>query len=52
MARVGSHDQAIIACSIEEMANTDLGKPLHSLVIPAGNIHPLEEDYIKQFRKV
>jgi diphthine synthase len=34
VARVGAADQRIVACSLEEAATLDMGKPLHSLVIP------------------
>jgi diphthine synthase len=49
VARVGSEDQKIVSCTLEEMANTDLGSPLHSLVIP-GKMHPLEEEMLATFR--
>nr|CAD7429307.1 unnamed protein product [Timema monikensis] len=48
VARVGSPSQKIVACSLEEMRTTDLGSPLHSLVI-AGRIQPLELEYLVQF---
>ncbi|KAJ9596950.1 hypothetical protein L9F63_012020 [Diploptera punctata] len=50
VARVGSDTQQIKACTLEEMKNTDLGPPLHSLVI-AGHLHPLEMEYLVQFAK-
>lgn len=50
LARVGSENQAIIACSLSEMANYDLGAPLHSLVIPAKQLHPLEAEFLEQFK--
>lgn len=46
-ARIGSTDQKIVCCKLHEMANTDLGPPLHSLVI-VGDIHPLEQEYLSQ----
>nr|CAD7586561.1 unnamed protein product [Timema genevievae] len=48
VARVGSPSQKIVACSLEEMRSTDLGSPLHSLVI-AGRLQPLELEYLVQF---
>nr|CAD7256769.1 unnamed protein product [Timema shepardi] len=48
VARVGSPSQKIVACSLEEMRTTDLGSPLHSLVI-AGRLQPLELEYLVQF---
>ena len=48
LARIGSHDQKIIFCSLKEMEKVDLGKPLHSLIIP-GKLQILEEQYLHQF---
>ncbi|XP_059477588.1 diphthine methyl ester synthase [Neocloeon triangulifer] len=48
LARVGAENQQIAACSLEAMKDTDLGSPLHCLVIP-GKLHPLEEEYLEQF---
>lgn len=50
LARVGSENQAIVACSLSKMAELDLGSPLHSLVVPAKELHPLEEEYLEQFK--
>ncbi|RVE50102.1 hypothetical protein evm_005308 [Chilo suppressalis] len=50
LSRVGASDQRIIVRSLEEMQHFDLGPPLHSLVIPAHELHPLETDYLAQFR--
>ncbi|XP_034834317.1 diphthine methyl ester synthase isoform X1 [Maniola hyperantus] len=50
LSRVGAPDQKIVAMSLEVMQNYDLGAPLHSLVIPAPVLHPLEIDYLTQFR--
>ena len=49
LARVGADTQAIKACSLKEMAETDLGAPLHSLILPAKKLHPLEIEYLQQF---
>lgn len=49
LARVGHDTQQIVVASFSEMKGIDLGAPLHSLVIPAKNLHPLETDYLKQF---
>lgn len=48
VARVGSDTQTIKACTLKQMAEEDLGGPLHSLVI-AGHMHPLEMDMLKVF---
>ncbi|XP_047536678.1 diphthine methyl ester synthase [Vanessa atalanta] len=50
LSRVGSLDQKIMATTLEDMQQVELGPPLHSLVIPAPNLHPLEHDYLAQFR--
>lgn len=49
LARVGADDQKIVACSLEKMTSIDLGAPLHSMVIAAPSLHPLEEEYLEQF---
>ena len=49
LARVGSEDQRILVCSLSEMKNSDLGPPLHCLVIPGETLHPLESEYLVQF---
>lgn len=48
LARVGSPEQKLHAASLTEMSNTDLGSPLHSLII-AGQLQPLEVEYLEQF---
>lgn len=49
LARVGHDTQIIKACSLAEMAKSDLGAPLHSLILPAKKLHPLEIEYLQQF---
>lgn len=48
LARVGADDQAIRVGSLREMAESDLGAPLHSMII-TGLLHPLEVDMLKLF---
>ncbi|XP_041969029.1 diphthine methyl ester synthase [Aricia agestis] len=50
LSRVGAPDQNIAAKTLEEMKDFDLGPPLHSLVIPAPSLHPIEVDFLEQFR--
>ncbi|KRT80946.1 hypothetical protein AMK59_4989 [Oryctes borbonicus] len=50
IARVGSDTQQIIVGSLSKMVEYDLGKPLHSLVITGPNLHPLEVEYLEQFK--
>ncbi|XP_058796780.1 diphthine methyl ester synthase [Phymastichus coffea] len=49
LARVGSDSQKITVCTLTEMEKTDLGPPLHTLIIPGLPLHPLEIEYVKQF---
>lgn len=49
LSRVGNPDQKIAVKTMEEMQEFELGPPLHSLVIPAPNLHPVEVDYLAQF---
>lgn len=49
LARVGSEQQKIAACPLNKMATIDLGPPLHSLIISAKELHPLEVEFLEQF---
>lgn len=49
LARVGHDSQSIIVNTLREMSQTDLGGPLHSLVIPAKEMHPLEVEFLQQY---
>lgn len=48
LARVGSPQQKIVYAKLKEIAELDMGPPLHCLVIP-GNIQPLEEEFAMGF---
>ncbi|KAJ8040343.1 Diphthine methyl ester synthase [Holothuria leucospilota] len=48
LSRVGAEDQRIASGTLKELSQTDLGNPLHSLVI-AGHMHPLEIDMLREF---
>lgn len=48
LSRVGAEDQRIASGTLKELSQTDLGNPLHSLVI-AGRMHPLEIDMLREF---
>lgn len=52
VARVGHETQTIKACTLHDMAETDLGPPLHSLILPAKKLHPLEIEYLQQFSDI
>uniref|UniRef100_A0A1I8JNC1 diphthine methyl ester synthase n=1 Tax=Macrostomum lignano TaxID=282301 RepID=A0A1I8JNC1_9PLAT len=49
LARLGSPDERIAACSLADIASRDLGPPLHSLVVPAPRLHPVEAEFLRQF---
>lgn len=49
VARVGTDTQKIVTCSLATAAETDLGLPLHSLVIP-GELHYLEADALDMWK--
>ncbi|KHN87297.1 GPI mannosyltransferase 1 [Toxocara canis] len=48
LARVGWENQKIVLCTLSKMVTTDMGEPVHSLVIP-GEMHPMEMDMLKTF---
>ncbi|XP_055527620.1 diphthine methyl ester synthase [Wyeomyia smithii] len=49
LARVGHETQQIKACTLKELKHSDMGGPLHSLIIPAPQMHPMETEYLQQF---
>ena len=49
VARLGSEDQVIVAGTLEELAEADLGKPLHSLVLCGKKMHEMEWEYVREF---
>ena len=47
VARVGQDDQKLVAATLEQLRDeVDMGKPLHSLVIP-GHMHELELEAVE-----
>ncbi|KAJ7358782.1 diphthine synthase [Desmophyllum pertusum] len=48
LAQVGAANQQIVCGSMKELLSHDLGKPLHSLVIP-GHLHFIEKDMLRIF---
>ncbi|KAL2799799.1 tetrapyrrole methylase [Aspergillus keveii] len=48
-ARVGAADQKLVAGTLSELSQVDMGRPLHSLVLLGRRAHDLEKDYIRQF---
>ncbi len=48
-ARVGADDQRFACGTLRELCDTDVGPPLHSLVLLGKRAHELEKAYIKRF---
>ncbi|KAJ5627796.1 Diphthine methyl ester synthase [Penicillium odoratum] len=48
-ARVGAPDQRLVVGTLTELAEVEMGAPLHSLVLLGRRTHDLERDYIRQF---
>lgn len=48
-ARVGAADQKLVAGTLKELSEVDMGPPLHSVVLLGKKAHDLERDYIRQF---
>jgi len=49
VSKIGAKNQAIRVGSLQELVHTDLGPPLHSLVLVGKRIHELEIEYMRQF---
>lgn len=49
LARVGQETQTLVVNTLQNMARIDLGSPLHSLIIPAKEMHPLEIDFLQPY---
>lgn len=49
VARLGSEDQRIVAGTLEELASSDLGRPLHSLVLCGKKMHEMEWEFVRGF---
>ncbi|KKK12969.1 hypothetical protein P175DRAFT_0507799 [Aspergillus ochraceoroseus IBT 24754] len=48
-ARVGASDQKLVAGTLQELSQVEMGRPLHSLVLLGRRAHDLERDYIRAF---
>lgn len=48
-ARVGSSQQRFSCGTLKELSSSDLGPPLHSVVLLGKRAHDLERDYIRAF---
>ncbi|KAJ9648892.1 diphthine synthase [Coniosporium apollinis] len=49
VARIGAEDQKIVAGTLEQLAESNLGPPLHSLVLLGRRTHDLEREFLKEF---
>jgi diphthine methyl ester synthase len=49
LARMGQTSQAIVAGTLRELAETDCGEPLHSLIIAGDSMHDLELEFVRAF---
>ena len=48
LARMGQATQKIVAGTLEELTQVDMGDPLHSLII-CGDLHDLEFEVVKEY---
>lgn len=48
LARMGQATQKMVAGTLQELTNVDMGEPLHSLII-CGDLHDLEFDVVKEY---
>lgn len=51
VARVGQPDQLIVYDTLDNLQRLDFGAPLHSLIIPADDLHFHEEEVLDCFRQ-
>lgn len=49
VARLGSDHQRMAAGTLKQISESDLGPPLHSLVLLGKRAHDLERDYIREY---
>jgi len=49
ISRLGSADQQFISGTLQELSASDMGAPLHSLVLLGKRVHELEIDFIREF---
>eukprot|EP00928_Gymnodinium_smaydae_P064557 TRINITY_DN47852_c0_g1_i1.p1 TRINITY_DN47852_c0_g1~~TRINITY_DN47852_c0_g1_i1.p1 ORF type:complete len:317 (-),score=64.90 TRINITY_DN47852_c0_g1_i1:65-898(-) len=47
VARLGRPDQAVVFGKCSELAELDMGAPLHSLVVPAPELHECETEFLE-----
>lgn len=49
VARIGAVDQAIVAGTLQQLSEVDMGKPLHSLILLGRRTHDMERDFIREW---
>jgi diphthine methyl ester synthase len=49
VARIGAPDQTLVAGTLSQLCEADLGPPLHSLVLLGRRTHDLEREFIADF---
>lgn len=49
VSRVGSEDMQIVAGTLGQLCEADLGRPLHSLVLVGRRGHEMERDFLEEF---
>lgn len=49
VARLGSEHEQIVAGTLEELCEVDLGRPLHSLILCGQKTHEMEWEYLRGF---
>lgn len=49
VARLGSEGEHIVAGTLDELQNVDMGKPLHSLVLCGKKMHEMEWEFMRHF---
>lgn len=49
VARVGAADQKIVAGTLGQLCDADLGRPLHSLVLLGKRTHDMEREFLEEF---
>eukprot|EP00397_Hematodinium_sp_SG-2012_P054536 GEMP01065846.1.p1 GENE.GEMP01065846.1~~GEMP01065846.1.p1 ORF type:complete len:273 (+),score=59.50 GEMP01065846.1:23-820(+) len=52
VARLGSSDQIIRVAKASNLRDVDLGGPLHSLIIPAADVHDCEQLFLEQYEGI
>ncbi|KRX04343.1 Tetrapyrrole methylase [Pseudocohnilembus persalinus] len=49
VARVGFENQLIVSGTLKDFLNIDMGSPLHSFVVCADELHPIEEEMYNHY---